>query len=125
MKALLSGHTENVPSLAAWLDHCECEQVREASIAGSFSAEPLMSAVERNVLVQLNNLRSHPVVAQAMQARRLRLHGWVYDIPDGEVRKWSPQHARYIPLAGLSPAPVLSGHDSLCRTGQDPLMQAG
>jgi carbonic anhydrase len=114
MKALLSGHTENLPSLTSWLDRCQCAKARPASIPESFSAEQLMSVVERNVLVQMDNLRSHPVVADAIRAARLRLYGWVYDIRAGEVRSWSRGRGRFVPLGQQVAA---AEPDSLCQSG--------
>ncbi|MEM2925174.1 MAG: carbonic anhydrase [Methanocellales archaeon] len=42
--------------------------------------------VEENVLLQLEHLREHPVVKSALKQRKLRLHGWVYDIYSGRIK---------------------------------------
>ena len=49
----------------------------------------MQHAVEANVLVQLENLRGHPCVAEALAKDRLTLHGWVYDIATGEIRAYT------------------------------------
>src|SRR4051812_38302899 len=50
----------------------------------------LTVAVEKNVLQQLEHLRTHPAVANALAARTLRLHGWVYHLETGEVTIYDP-----------------------------------
>ena len=45
----------------------------------------LYCTVEENVLVQLDNLRTHPTVAAAIARKEVKLHGWVYRFESGEV----------------------------------------
>lgn len=42
--------------------------------------------VDENVRLQIEHLQEYPFVATAMRAGKLRLHGWVYDIANGEIR---------------------------------------
>jgi len=42
--------------------------------------------VDENVRLQIEHLEEYPFVATAMKAGKLRLHGWVYDIANGEIR---------------------------------------
>jgi carbonic anhydrase len=42
--------------------------------------------VEENVRLQLEHLREYPFVRHALNARRLRIHGWVYDMATGAIR---------------------------------------
>jgi carbonic anhydrase len=60
--------------------------------------DELAQAVDANVLVQLDNLRTHPSVAEAIAAGQISLHGWVYDIASGEVRAWDDQWKQFAPL---------------------------
>ncbi|MFM9152383.1 MAG: carbonic anhydrase, partial [Methylocystis sp.] len=41
--------------------------------------------IQENVLAQLENLRSHPVIASGLAQSKIKLHGWVYKIETGEV----------------------------------------
>ena len=47
-------------------------------------------AVERNVLTQISNLTMHPVVAAALSAGALRLHGWVLRFETSEILAFDP-----------------------------------
>jgi carbonic anhydrase len=42
--------------------------------------------VEENVRLQLEHLREYPFVRHAMRDRKLRIHGWVYDMETGAIR---------------------------------------
>ncbi len=42
--------------------------------------------VEENVRLQLEHLQEYPFVRSAMDAKKLNLHGWVYDMTSGAIR---------------------------------------
>ena len=42
--------------------------------------------VEENVRLQLEHLQEYPFVRSAMNAKKLNLHGWIYDMSCGEIR---------------------------------------
>lgn len=42
--------------------------------------------VEENVRLQLEHLREYPFVRAAMQEKKLAIHGWVYDMSNGEIK---------------------------------------
>jgi carbonic anhydrase len=64
----------------------------------------LMVTVEENVLVQLENLRTHPAVAAAMARNEVHLHGWVYKFETGQIFSYDPEQGQFLPL--MSPEPV-------------------
>ena len=67
--------------------------------------------LEENVLVQLENLRTHPAVAAALSRGRLKLHGWVYSIEKGEVFAFDPERGQFLPLVETpagTPAPSIT-----------------
>ena len=45
--------------------------------------EKLEICIEENVLIQIENLRTHPSVLAALASGKLRLHTWVYEIESG------------------------------------------
>ena len=61
------------------------------------TAARLMAAVEENVLVQLEHLRTHPTVAAALNRKALNLHGWVYKFETGQVFVYQPQDGQFVP----------------------------
>ena len=90
---------ENMPNVENWLRH-HAQPVRDIlAHAGRLGGpDELAQAVDANVLVQLENLRTHPSVADAVAAGRVTLHGWVYDIASGEVRAYDEAWKQFGPL---------------------------
>jgi carbonic anhydrase len=108
MEALLNADAlEGMPVVTRWLSHAEATRriVREKyrDLAGQ---NLLTLTVEENVLVQLENLRTHPAVAAALASERLKLHGWVYKIETGEVFAYEPVRGQFLPVAESLPGPV-------------------
>ncbi|MFN0054905.1 MAG: carbonic anhydrase [Planctomycetales bacterium] len=56
-------------------------------------------AVQENVLVQLENLETHPSVRARLGRGRLTLHAWVYKIETGQVFALSAEARRFVPLS--------------------------
>lgn len=42
--------------------------------------------VDENVRLQLEHLQEYPMIVAALREKRLRLHGWVYDMASGAIR---------------------------------------
>ena len=61
-------------------------------------APRLTATIEENVLVQLENLRTHPSVAAALQRTALNLHGWVYKFETGQVFSFTPDIGQFVSL---------------------------
>lgn len=59
----------------------------------------LMATVEENVLVQLENLRTHPSVLAALGRDELKLHGWVYKFETGQVFSFDPEVGQFTSLS--------------------------
>jgi carbonic anhydrase len=88
-------HPEQVADLPAvrnWLAHAEATAriIKENYAHLTDLRARLTATVEENVLVQLENLRTHPCVLAAMSRRELRVHGWVYKFEAGEVFAYDP-----------------------------------
>jgi carbonic anhydrase len=90
---------DSMPAVCAWLGHAEATRriVREKyrHLSG---AELLNVAIQENVLVQLENLRTHPAVAAALAAGNVKLHGWVYKIETGQVFAYDPEVGQFASL---------------------------
>jgi carbonic anhydrase len=108
MKGLL--HPEGLtgmPMMAAWLGHAEATRRIARQKYEDRPVEALLNvAIQENVLVQLENLRTHPAVAAALAGGKLKLHAWVYKIETGQVFAYEPERGQFAPLTGISSAPV-------------------
>jgi carbonic anhydrase len=105
MKGLL--HPEKVaslPAVAAWLGQAEASRRIVRAKYSDLDGEELLEAlIEENVLVQLENLETHPAVAAGLAAGKIRLHAWVYEIESGEVFAYDMQSSSFTALAPHQP----------------------
>jgi carbonic anhydrase len=105
VKGLL--HPENLvdlPEVAAWLYHAEATRRILDEKYGHYTPAQLLSAsVEENVLVQLENLITHPAVNTRLREGKLNLHGWVYAIETGEVHAYDPASGQFVPVTAVDP----------------------
>ncbi len=78
VKAMIEGvDGARMPELQAWIGDAA---VANAAARGPAGPEQWRRAVEENVLDQLANLSSYPIVREKLDAGALTLHGWVYDL---------------------------------------------
>lgn len=108
MKGLLDpASLEALPAMKAWLRHAEATQDLIRSNYQHLHGDSLLTATaQENVLVQLENLRTHPVVREKLEEREVTLHGWVYKIATGQVFNYDPDHGQFLPLVEPRDAPL-------------------
>jgi carbonic anhydrase len=85
-----------LPRVNEWLNHARAIL---PGLADCPDGEKLERAIEANVLLQLEHLRGLPSVAEALAARKLRLHGWVYRFETGDVNIYDPKTGRFAALS--------------------------
>jgi carbonic anhydrase len=108
MKGLLRREMlDDMPAVAAWLSHAEAtRRIMREKYQDREGTAWLTTAVEENVLVQLENLRTHPTVAAGLARGKLKLHGWVYKIETGEVFAYDPERGQFVPVKEALPGPL-------------------
>jgi len=101
MKAVLDpAALEKLPATRGWLVYADATRhVMATHYQDLPAAEKLETCVEENVLVQIENLRTHPAVLAALSRGRLKLHAWVYEIESGNVLAFDGARGQYVPLA--------------------------
>ncbi|MDZ4820147.1 MAG: carbonic anhydrase [Planctomycetota bacterium] len=107
MKGLL--HPEDLtemPSVSAWLGNAEsARRIVRTNYTGLSEEDQMSVMIQENVLVQLENLRTHPAVAVRLAPRGdLRLYGWVYKIETGEVFAYSADEGQFVSLSDMPAA---------------------
>jgi len=63
--------------------------------------ERLNAAIQENVLAQIEHLRQYPFVANRMDAGKLQVSGWVFDVGRGEVYDYDPDIGEFLSLSRL------------------------
>jgi carbonic anhydrase len=92
---------DGLTSVRDWLQHVEpaWQYVDEVER----NAEELTrhtALTHANVLVQLDNLRTHRYIEQAMAEGQLHVHGWYYDIMSGRIERYDNVRGKFVPLLG-------------------------
>ncbi|HEY9869283.1 MAG TPA: carbonic anhydrase [Candidatus Obscuribacterales bacterium] len=115
MKGLL--HPEdlrNMPAVAAWLSHAEATRRIVQQNYQELDEDRLLNVtIQENVLVQLENLKTHPSVAARLKSGELNLHGWVYKLQTGEVFGYRPDEEQFLPVRELPAAEVRRARPAL------------
>ena len=100
MKGVLSPDAlEPLTSVSAWLNYAQPARKAAAQHEKTHTGpEFLLAVTERNVIEQLGNLRTHPLVAARLEQGDLRLHGWVYDLGEGVVTAYDSTQDAFVAL---------------------------
>jgi carbonic anhydrase len=124
MKALLKPEAyQELPAVSRWFRYAEATRrlvtERYADLKG---AEFDRAVIEENVLVQLNNLSTHPYVTARIARGELRLYGWYYDIGQGMISAYDSDTGVFAPLSESPRAalPLVIRHHAQACTGQAP-----
>jgi carbonic anhydrase len=107
MKALISSENlDGVPCVKSWCGHAEAtRRIVQQKYRDLPPAELAVAATEENVLVQLNNLSTHPCVAARLASGELHTYGWYYDIGSGQVLQFDQAQGRFVEIDGeVTPA---------------------
>ncbi len=89
---------QDLPAVRAWLERAEATgRIIKENYRHITNEQALLTAtVEENVLVQLENLRTHPAAAAAIGRGELNLHGWVYKFETGQVFAYDPTQGQFL-----------------------------
>ncbi len=100
MKAVL--HPEKaagLPAVGQWLRHADAARSVVLKNYQDASDEVLLHMLtEENIVVQLQNLSTHPSVAAKLAQGNLQLHGWNYHIHSGEITSYDAKPRAFRPL---------------------------
>jgi carbonic anhydrase len=110
--AVICGHTEcggiaaleappdegHEPHIATWLTLAM--PARERVLATDVDAAAVyLETIKANVLLQCENLRGYPCVAEAERSGALSVHAWLYDLHTGSIQAYDEGSARWTPIA--------------------------
>jgi carbonic anhydrase len=112
---------EQMPLVYDWLRHADATRRLIADNYADYEGEELLEiTVAENVLTQIENLKTYPVVRSKMYQGKLQIYAWVYYIETGEVMAFDPETHTYIsPQSQLSSAE--SGTEHYTKTSAPPV----
>jgi carbonic anhydrase len=84
MQALIDGRNKiSAPNLRDWLRHGEISLKRTPPKAQELSAVNLLS--QKNVLQQMEHLLTYPLVKEAVESNKVKIHGWWFELSTASV----------------------------------------
>ncbi|KAM3097115.1 carbonic anhydrase [Phormidesmis sp. 146-35] len=92
MKGLLhlNDLQEDMPLVYNWLKHAEAtRRLIKENYQGYEGDDLLAATIEENVLTQIENLRTYPVIHSKLHKGEISIYGWVYKIETGGVFVYS------------------------------------
>jgi carbonic anhydrase len=114
--ALNPASLDKLPHVREWLGYAKAAVDIVGELGRDLSDhDRSLMLLEQNVVLQLQHLRTHPAVAVRLARGDLRLHGWVYDIAEGEVHALDEASGKFEPVSQRYAAEVakhmaLAGH---------------
>lgn len=112
IQALLHNNVpEDLLGLKSWFQHAQATRQIVSSKHARKKGDALQrAATEENVLVQVNNLSTHPCVAVGLASGKIHIYGWYYDIASGVIRQFDQSQGTFVDLEdvaiGTAPLPI-------------------
>lgn len=93
--------SKHLTHVSRWLgESSEIPRIMAERYASLSPEARMTAAVQENVLVQLENLRSFDFLARRLDAGTLKISGWVFKIASGEVFDYDPTSGQFLRLGG-------------------------
>ncbi len=98
MKGVCSGAVfekktgEDLPSLQQWLSDLKELQPKPGE------NRTYDEVAQKNVLKQMANLYTYPLVKERVSAGALRIHGWFYDVKLSDLSEWDEKIREFVPM---------------------------
>ncbi|MCP6760095.1 MAG: carbonic anhydrase [Fischerella sp. CENA71] len=99
MKGLmkLNNLREEMPLVHDWLKYAEATRRLVLDHYSHYQAEELLEIIiAENVLTQIENLRTYPVIHSKLYQGQLKIYAWIYQIETGEVLAYDPDKHGYV-----------------------------
>jgi carbonic anhydrase len=98
IRAVCTGrHEVEHAHLREWLRHAEPALGPDPRLT-ELPPERHNAVAQLNVLLQLDHLRTYPLVLDRLASGTLRLHGWYFDIAGAEVHGYDADQRRFVPI---------------------------
>lgn len=89
----------HMPSIVNWLNQAEAtRRIVNENYPELTGEDRLGIAIRENVLVQIENLETHPAIRAGLGRGKMKLHAWVYSPQTAEVLAFSDEAQAFLPL---------------------------
>jgi carbonic anhydrase len=94
--------TQKLPSVARWLMHLK-------DLRAELPKQVTLNQMSQyNVIKQLENLKTYPIIKERIEKRDVRIHAWFYDLALADIHEWNPETNLFTPLGRLDSVEVSS-----------------
>jgi carbonic anhydrase len=88
---------KHLSHVSKWLSNSAAAVARvRARNQGKLGQEQMLELIEENVVQQLRHLETHPSVTAKLGTDALHLHGWVYDIGEGQIYCYESGQGKFV-----------------------------
>ena len=92
---------KDMPLVYDWLKHAESTRRLVEENYSHYKGDDLIEVlVAENVLIQIENLKTYPIVRARMHQGRLKIYAWIYNIETGNVLAYDARTHTYVPPEG-------------------------
>lgn len=99
MKGLLQLNKlqEEMPLVYDWLKQAEATRRLVRENYSDYHGEELLEiTIAENVLTQIDNLKTYPVIHSKLYQGKLKIYGWIYHLETGEVLAYDAESHAYV-----------------------------
>lgn len=111
MRALSVGRDSARADIRAWLRHGDDGR---GELGCRLEFDPALlyhdQISQRNVLRQIEHLKTYPAVQRRIEERSLALHGWWFDIGRAEVQDYNEERGRFVTLDEREADRIIAQH---------------
>ena len=103
MKGLLKLNKlqKDMPLVYDWLKHAESTRRLVEENYPHYKGDDLIEVlVAENVLIQIDNLKTYPIIRARLHQGRLKIYAWIYNIETGRVLAYDARTHTYVPPEG-------------------------
>ena len=89
---------EEMPLVYEWLKHSEATRRLVRENYSQYSGEELLEiTIAENVLTQIENLQTYPIVHSRLYQGKLEIFAWIYHLETAELLAFDPETHSYVP----------------------------
>jgi carbonic anhydrase len=85
---------QELRALHAWMEQVEAGELCERLPSGIAHDD----AARLNALLQLDHLRSYPLIRKRLQTNQVRLSAWFFDVAHGEIEEYYSEVEKWLPV---------------------------
>lgn len=114
-----------MPLVYEWLQHAESTRRLIQENYADVKGEELMTiTMAENVVTQIENLKTYPVIRSKLHQNKMSIYGWIYDIESGEVLAYNPETDDFEVPQTLLANPNGSSSENFAHTDAPPVPSA-